>query len=42
MLYAQIENNKLSHFKKMITDIDPNAFITVTENKEILNGYFGK
>lgn len=42
MIYAQIQNNKLSEFKKLITNIDPNAFITVTESKEILNGYFGK
>ncbi len=42
MIYAQIQNNKLSEFKKLIMEIDPNAFITVTESKEILNGYFGK
>lgn len=42
MIYAQIDNRKLKEFKKMITDLDKNAFITVTENKEILNGYFGK
>ncbi|MBP3635058.1 MAG: DUF2179 domain-containing protein [Bacilli bacterium] len=42
MIYAQIENNKLANFKKLITDIDPAAFITITESKEILNGYFGK
>ena len=42
MIYAQIQNNKLSEFKKLIMGIDPNAFITVTESKEILNGYFGK
>ena len=42
MIYAQIDNRKLKDFKKMITTLDPSAFITVTENKEILNGYFGK
>ena len=42
MIYAQIDNRKLKDFKNMITALDPNAFITVTENKEILNGYFGK
>lgn len=42
MIYAQVDNKKLTDFKKLITDIDPNAFITVTESKEILNGYFGK
>lgn len=41
MIYAQVENSKLSYFKKLVTSIDPNAFITVTESKEILNGYFG-
>jgi len=39
---AQIDNRKLKDFKNMITALDENAFITVTENKEILNGYFGK
>ena len=42
MIYAQVENNKLANFKKLVTSIDENAFITVTESKEILNGYFGK
>lgn len=42
MIYAQIDNRKLKDFKNMITRLDPSAFITVTENKEILNGYFGK
>ena len=42
MIYAQIDNRKLKDFKKMITTLDSSAFITVTENKEILNGYFGK
>lgn len=42
MIYAQIDNRKLKDFKKTITDLDSNAFITVTENKEIINGYFSK
>jgi uncharacterized protein YebE (UPF0316 family) len=42
MIYAQVDNRKLSDFKKLITGIDKSAFITVTESKEILNGYFGK
>ena len=42
MIYAQIDNKKLNEFKKIITESDENAFITVNESKEILNGYFGK
>lgn len=42
MIYAQIENKSLKSFKNLITDIDKNAFITVTESKEMLNGYIGK
>ncbi len=42
MIYAQIENKKLKDFKNLITNIDNNAFITVTESKEMLNGYIGK
>ena len=42
MIYAQINNKKLDDFKKLVTNTDKNAFITITESKEILNGYFGK
>ncbi len=42
MIYAQIENKKLKDFKSLVTKIDENAFITVTESKEMLNGYLGK
>lgn len=42
MIYAQVDNRKLNEFKEIITKADPNAFITVTESKEILNGYLGK
>lgn len=42
MIYAQIENKKLRDFKKLITKTDESAFITVTESKEMLNGYLGK
>lgn len=42
MIYAQVDNKKLKEFKSLITKTDKNAFITVTESKEILNGYFGK
>lgn len=42
MIYAQIDNKKLKDFKTLITNVDENAFITVTESKEMLNGYLGK
>ena len=42
MIYAQVDNRKLNDFKSLITNIDENAFITVTESKEIMNGYFEK
>ena len=42
LIGAQVDNKKLDDFKKLVTDVDKNAFITVTESKEILNGYFGK
>lgn len=42
MIYAQIDNKKIKLFKKIILDIDDNAFVTVTESKESLNGYFAK
>ncbi|MBQ9024003.1 MAG: DUF2179 domain-containing protein [Bacilli bacterium] len=42
MIYAQVNNRKLEDFKKLVTNTDKNAFITVTESKEILNGYFSK
>lgn len=42
MIYAQIDNKKIREFKFLITSIDPYAFITITESKEILNGYIGK
>lgn len=42
MIYAQIENKKIKTFKDLILNADKNAFITVTESKESLNGYFAK
>lgn len=42
LIGAQVNNKKLEEFKELITRNDPNAFITVTESKENLNGYFGK
>lgn len=42
LIGAQVNNKKLKEFKELVTSIDKNAFITVTESKEIMNGYFGK
>ena len=42
LIGAQVDSRKLNDFKSLITNIDKNAFITVTESKESLNGYFGK
>ena len=42
MIYAQIENKSLKDFKNLITNVDRNAVITVTESKEMLNGYIEK
>lgn len=42
LIGAQVDNRKLKEFKSLITNVDPNAFITVTESKEKLNGYFSK
>lgn len=42
MIYAQIENKRLKEFKELITKTDENAFITVTESKEMLNGYLAR
>ena len=42
MIYAQVDNRKLKDFKKLIKKIDPNAFVTITESKDNLNGFFGE
>ncbi len=42
MIYAQVDNKKVSAFKKLINTVVSHAFVTITESKEILNGYFGK
>ena len=42
LIGAQVDNKKLDEFKALVTNVDKNAFITVTESKENLNGYFGK
>ena len=42
LIGAQVDNRKLNEFKELVTSIDENAFITVTESKENLNGYFAK
>lgn len=42
MIYAQVDNKRVNEFKKLVNSTDPSAFVTITESKEILNGYFGK
>ena len=42
MIYAQVDNKKIKDFKKLIKKIDPNAFVTITESKDNLNGFFGE
>ncbi len=42
MIFAQVDNRKVNEFKKLIKKIDPHAFVTITESKENLNGYFGE
>jgi len=42
MIFAQVDNKKVNDFKKLINEVDSHAFITITESKERLNGYFGK
>lgn len=42
MIYSEVESKRLNSFKKIIKNIDKEAFVTVTESKEIINGYFGK
>ena len=41
MIFAQVDNRKVNEFKKLIKKIDSHAFVTITESKENLNGYFG-
>jgi uncharacterized protein YebE (UPF0316 family) len=41
MIYAQVDNRRIKDFKKMIKKLDSHAFVTITESKENLNGYFG-
>ena len=42
MIYAQVDNKKLDEFKKLVTNTDKSAFVTINESKEVMNGYFGK
>lgn len=42
MIYSQIENKRIKEFKNIIINSDKNAFITITESKESLNGYFAR
>lgn len=40
IIYAGIKYKDLNSFKKMITSIDHNSFLTISENKEIIGGHF--
>lgn len=42
MIYSYIKNKEVKNFKNLIIKNDKNAFISVIENKESLNGYFEK
>ena len=42
IIYSQIEGHKLKKLEKIVKDVDPKAYLVVTESKEALNGYFGK
>ncbi len=42
IIYSQIEGNKLKTLEKIVKDVDPKAYLVVTESKEAFNGYFGK
>ena len=42
MIYAQMRSSEYKEFRSLITRKDKLAFITVVENKESINGYFGK
>ena len=40
MLYIQIKDKSLQKLKKLVKDLDANAFIAVNETKYVENGYF--
>ena len=42
MIYADEDNKKLKNFNNLIKKIDPSAFVTITESKDNLNGFFGE
>ena len=41
MMILEIPGNKLVNLKSIITKIDNNAFITISETKYVFNGYLG-
>ena len=41
MLYIQIRDKSLEKLKKIILNLDKNAFIVINETKYVENGYFG-
>ena len=39
MIFVATTNKKLNKLKKIVTNIDPHAFIVVSENKMVVGGY---
>ena len=39
MLLAEMKSSKLKSFRKLVSNIDEKAFITVTESKYAYNGF---
>ena len=42
LLFIEIDKNDFLHLKKIIKNLDPNAFVVVNESKQVYNGYFEK
>lgn len=39
ILYCAINKYEVKTFKKIVHDIDPQAFVTISEDSEILGGF---
>ena len=39
MIFVATTNKKIELLNKLVTEIDPKAFIVVSENKMVLGGY---
>ncbi len=39
-LYVEIRSNRLNQLKKLVKQLDPNAFLTVNKSKIAYNGFF--